>query len=500
MKKEKIGLIERIGRALPESNILFLILTLVVIIASCLFQGEYTNVGSDTTYQVANLLSFDGFRWILDNIINNFRSYPPLGILIVGVIGFGFSEKVGLLGSLIKKVGSKAPASIILPIIVFLGINSSVASDAGYIVLIPLAGALYAGLGRNPLVGIVAAFASVSAGFGANLLPTPGDGLLGEITKQAVLSMNLPFDYNPMTMNLIFMIASTFFLTIIITFVTKKFIEPRCAHFDYVISSDNTIDFTKVDSAEEKALKRAGLALVILLIVIGLLYLFGPLQSYTMTLDTGVIQVKKPILDNIIVIMIVIFLVPSLAYGISLKKITNTSEYISITVDAMKDMAYIMVFAIFAGNFLQIFNHSQLNTLVANNGASLLIDLNINNEIVLLVLFIFLSAIINLFIGSASAKWTLLAPIFIPMLIKVSNNEIKPDAIQVAYRIADSSTNVITPLMTYMGVVIIFAKKYYKKFEIGNLIAIMMPYSMSIFISWTLFFVVWLILGLPFGI
>ncbi|MFV0498533.1 MAG: AbgT family transporter [Bacilli bacterium] len=498
-KTKKIGIIERVGRFLPESNLLFLILIGILIVVSYFLSGTYNKVGSDETYVVENLISLDGFRWILYNIINNFRAYPPLGIVIVGVIGFGFAEKVGLLGTLIKKVGHSTPESFILPVIVFIGINSSVASDAGYIVLIPLAGALYAGLGRNPLVGIAAAFAAVSAGFGAALIPTPGDGLLGEITVRVAEGAGIPVKYGEVTMNYIFMIASTFFLTALITIITKVFIEKRASHHEIILPDEDKIEIGELNNEEKKGLKNAFIALLIVVATILVLYFTGPLKNYTVELETGGEKLMKPILDNIIIIMIALFLFPSIAYGRSVKKITNGKEYIQVTTTAMKDMAYIMVFAIFAGNFLSIFNHSGLAQYIANHGAQLLIDLNIQNDILLLIAFIAICAVVNLFMGSASAKWTLLAPIFVVML-NTTSKSLSPEIVQAAYRVADSSTNIISPLMTYMGVILITAKKFAPKFEVGDLMAMMMPYSMAIFIGWSLFFAIWMALGIPFGV
>lgn len=505
---KKVGIVERLGRMLPESNLLFLILIGILIVVSAILKGTYNVVGSeDQTYNVVNLISVDGFRWIIYNIINNFRAYPPLGIVIVGVIGFGFAEKVGLLGTLIKKVGHSTPDALILPVIVFIGINSSVASDAGYIVLVPLAGALYAGLGKNPLVGVVAAFAAVSAGFGAALIPTPGDGLLGTITENVAKANNIPLEYNPVTMNYLFMIASTFFLTILITFVTKKFIEKRAEHYEVVVPEEDRIEIGALTDEEKKGLSQALVAFIAVVVVVVALYIFGPLKSFSNDMGNDVLfdahytadKVLKPVLDNIIVIMIALFLFPSIAYGKAVGKITSGKEYVQVTTSAMRDMAYIMVFAIFAGNFLAIFNYSGLAAYIANHGAQLLIDFNIQNDILLLLAFIAICAVINLFMGSASAKWTLLAPIFIVML-NTTSKTLSPEIVQAAYRVADSSTNIISPLMTYMGIILLAAKKFVPKFEVGDLMAIMMPYSIAIFIGWSAFFSLWLLLGLPFGI
>lgn len=516
VKERKVSLVEKIGRRLPEANILFMLMIVGTLILSAILAGSYYKVTGDQTtpkvvgenaYEVVNMLKPTNFRWIFEMFINNFRSYPPLGVVIVGVIGFGFAEKVGLLGTLIKKLGFSTPEKVILPIIIFIGVNSSIASDAGYIVLIPLAGALYAGLGKNPLVGIAAAFAAVSAGFGAALIPTPGDGLLGEITARVALQNDIEFLLNPVTQNLIFMIASTFFLTALITFITKYFIEGKVSHFEIVIPEEDRIEIGELTSEEVKGLKSAGVALVITILVLVFLYFVGVLKTYTPAdpnfpvvvhpLPNGTVN---PILNNIIVIMVLLFLFPSLAYARATGQIKNSKDYTALNVNAMKSMAYIMVFAIFAGNFLALFNYSGIAQFIANHGAQLLLDLQLNNKYLLLIGFIIISALINLFMGSASAKWTLLAPIFIPLMFFASHEQLSVEVVQAAYRVADSSTNVISPLMTYIGVILLFAKKYSPKFELGDLIALMMPYSIGILLGWSAFFIIWLSLGLPFGL
>ncbi len=499
--------IAKVGRMLPESNILFLYLTLAVIVASFIFQGTYETAVGDSTITVKNMLSVDGLRWIFYNFIGNFVKYPPLGIVVVGVIGFGFAEKTGLLGILIKKLGIITPDSLILPVVIFLGINSSVASDAGYVVLIPLAGALYAGLGKNPLIGITAAFAGVSAGFGAALIPTPGDALLGGITKSIADTTEYGFGFtNEVTINYIFMIVSTFYLTIVITFVAKKFANKNVEQYSFIVPDDMKSSETEITDLENKGLKNAGIAFVIVLGVMALLAI-GPLGEFVPTVDyrNALVPLEttnpiKPLIDNIIVVMIVIFLVPSIVYGKTVGSITDDKSYVALTARAMSDMSYFLVFAIFAGNFLAIFGISGLSQLIANSGAKFLIDLNITSPIVLMVGFMIITAFINLFMGSASAKWNLLATIFIPMLLMTTDGELGAEVIQAGYRIADSSTNVITPLMSYAGIILLACKRYVDDFEYGDLMSLMIPYSIGIFVSWTSLFIIWMLSGLPFGI
>ncbi|MFV0520783.1 MAG: AbgT family transporter [Lachnospirales bacterium] len=498
--------IVKVGRKLPESNILFLYLIGFVVLGSFIFQGVYPSVVEGANdIVVKNMLSTDGLVWFFYNCIHNFTSYSPLGIVVVGVIGFGFSEKTGLLGAAIKKLGILTPEKLLLPVIIFIGINSSVASDAGYVVLIPLAGALYAGLGKNPLIGITAAFAGVSAGFGAALVPTPGDGLLGGITNDVLVANGMALsDFgisNFVTMNYIFMIASTFFLTVVITFISVKFANKNVENYSYTIPEDlhSASDLT---SNEEKGLKNAGIALLITIltfVVLGFTLLQGFVSNDIVGLAEKANQTYVPIRDNIIVVMIIVFLVPSLVYGKSVGTITNSKSYVKLTAAAMADIAYFLVFAVFAGNFIQIFNYSGLSTFIANEGANFLQTINMSSPILLMVGFILVTAFINLFMGSASAKWNILAVIFVPMLIQATNGELTPDVIQAGYRVADSSTNVITPLMTYAGIILIACRKYIADFEYGDMLALMLPYSIGILISWTIFYCAWLALGLPFG-
>ncbi len=499
--------IVKVGRKLPESNILFLILIGFVLVGSFIFQGTYTSVVEGANdIVVKNMLSSDGLVWFFYNAIHNFTSYSPLGIVVVGVIGFGFSEKTGLLGAAIKKLGILTPEKFLLPVIIFIGINSSVASDAGYVVLIPLAGALYAGLGKNPLIGITAAFAGVSAGFGAALIPTPGDGLLGGITNDVLIANGMALaDFGIssfVTMNYIFMVASTFFLTIVITFIGAKFVNKNVEAYKYTVPKDlNTASDLTAD--EQKGLKRAGIALLLTSIAFVILN-FTVLKGFEANELIGLADKNNasyvPVRDNIIVVMIIIFLVPSLVYGKTIGTITDSKSYVKLTASAMSEIAYFLVFAIFAGNFIQIFNFSGLSQFIANSGANALQTMNMDNPVLLMLGFIMVTAFINLFMGSASAKWNILAVIFVPMLIQATGGELTPDVIQAGYRVADSSTNVITPLMTYAGIILIAARKYIDDFEYGDMLALMLPYSIGILLSWSAFYAVWLGLGLPFGL
>ncbi len=521
-KNRKVSLVERIGRKLPEISILFLILTFITIVFSAILAGvhEFAHV-EDVT--VKSVLTAEGYLYVLDNMIANFIGFAPLGIVLGIVIGVGVAEKTGMLGVVLKQIGLKAPIWALAPIVIFLGVISSIASDAGYIVLIPLAGALYASIGRNPLIGIAAAFAGVSAGFGASLLPTPGDGLLGAITEATAVEYGVPFDKNPILMNYYFMIGSTFLLTFVGAMINKYFVEPKFRNRDFIVPKEiEEGNHEHLTPIEKKGLKSAKNALFVLLVVFGLIYAwetiivggfftdlatgelitgdtFGNIST-TEAVAQGLLKERSPLIDNIVVVMLFVFLVPGYAYGKATEQIKSSEDYIKITTSAMADMAYILVLAFFAGNFVAIFSWTSMGNLIASGGADFLIGSGLNAyPILLLVGFILVSALINLFIGSASAKWTILAPIFIPMLYG-ANDVLTPDVVQVAYRVADSSTNIISPLMTYTGIVILYGKRYVKDFNYGTLMDMMYPYSFGFLAVWTLFLVIWLVAGIPLGV
>jgi aminobenzoyl-glutamate transport protein len=495
----------RIAKKLPESMILFIYFIILTIIASFIFQGEYEAI-SGGYYTVNNMLSVDGLIWYFYNFIPNFLNLGALGIIIVGAIGFVFAEKVGMLGSLIKLVSIKAPEKAILPIVVFLGIASSVASDAGYIVLIPIGGALYAGIGKHPLLGIMAAFAGVSAGFGASILPTPGDGLLGSVTAQIAYDTGFPIEMNYITMNYYFMLASTIMLTFLISWTVSKYGDKRVAPYEFIIPEDmRDNDMTKMTPEETKALKKAGVTLLILSGILAVLVYTGVLGAQQIYFNPVTLQPLEtarnvnPLVDNIIVTMIMLFLFPSISYGRSIGKIKNTRDYINLTVDSMTNMAYTVAFFIIVGNFLATFQASGLSNHIGNQGANFLIRMNIANPVVLMLVFMMMSAFINLFMGGATTKWLILAPAFLPMLLLATDGALTPQAIQAGYRVADSATNVISPLMSFMGVIVVFCKSFVPDFEFGDLIIMMVPLAVSVLIGWTTFYLIWLGLGIPFG-
>lgn len=507
-KKQKTSFIERVGKKIPDPAIIFIILYLIVLTTTVLLGGKTFDVmsgdGSYVTHSILNMFDSENVRWIFSNaLLNNWLAYGGgvLGTILVVMLGVGLSEESGLLSTLIKKVGLKVSDKWLPIVLVFIGIMSSIATDAGYIILIPLAGLLYAGLKKNPLIGMAAAFAGVSAGFSANLIPgTPIDVIIGNNAKIFAEGQNVPFissvgeTLNPATMHYYFVVASTVLLAIVGAIVTIKVIKPRLEKESYIIPEDmNLSDFT-ITEEENKALKFAGLGFLIAGVLVTLLA-FGPLKTFV---DADGATVK-PFLDNIILIITFMFFVPGLFYGIRTGKFKNSNDVVKAMAKQMSGMGYVLVLTFFSYNFLALLTKSGLGTYITYLGANALQSLGLAESPILLIIgFIIITAIINLFVGGLTSKWMLLGPIFVPMLYQVNSN-MTPEVVAAAYRVADSSTNIITPLMSYAAIVLVFMRKYKPEYTIADLIRLMFPYSLSFLVSWTILLLGFFLIGIPFG-
>ena len=512
-RKDKTSMIERIGKKIPDPVIIFMILFAITMVATYFLGGkEFSTLakdGSTITYKIKNMFETENVRWIFNHsVLTNWLAYGGgvLGKILVVMLGVGLAEESGLLAALIKKVGLKVSDKYLPFVLVFLGIMSSIASDAGYVILIPLAGLLYAGLKKNPLIGMAAAFAGVSAGFGANLIPaTPSDIILGTNTQAFAVAQNVPFvtvvgkAISPATMHYFFVFVSTFALTLVGGWVTIKFIKPKFEAQPFVVPEDIDIEEFAVTKEENKAMVWAGVGLLVASILVILLG-FGPLASYEVVDEaTGVVSTITPFLDNIIVIITFLFFVPGVCFGYKVGKFKTSADVIGAMSKAMSSMGYAIVLSFFSYNFLALLSESGLGTYLTFLGAEGLQSLGLAEyPILLLIGFVITTAIINLFVGGMSSKWMLLGPIFVPMLYNV-NHAMTPDMVAAAYRVADSSTNIITPLMTYAGLILMYMRKYKPEFSVGELINTMFPYSISFLIVWTTILIGFFIFGIPLG-
>ena len=485
--------VEWIGNKLPHPVTLFALLALLVVVLSAIipqFGVEVEHPGEEgEMVAVQNLLSTEGIQYIFTSMTDNFINFAPLGIVLVTMLGIGIAENSGLISAILRGFVLFIPKSLITAGLVFAGVMSSVASDAGYVVLPPLGAVIFAGLGRHPLAGLAAAFAGVSGGFSANLILTSLDPLLAGMTIDAATMLDPAYaDTMNVAMNLYFNIASVILLTIIGAFITEKIVEPRLGAY----TGEYKEKLEGLAATEKKGLIWAGISTVITIVLIALLVL----PSNAPLWQDGVKFVESTFMDALVPIIAILFFIPGLVYGIVTKEIKNDKDVANSLAKTMGTMGTFIILAFTAGQFVAFFDESNMGLLVGVFGANFLEEISLTG-IPLLIVFIIICAFINLFIGSASAKWAMMAPIFVPIMMQLGYS---PEVTQVAYRIADSSTNMITPLMTYFALIIAFAQKYDKKMGIGTMISVMIPYSMFFLISWTIMLIVWILFGLDLGI
>lgn len=598
-----LDFIEWIGNKLPDPATLFLLGTILIMLLSGLAAGlgwevhkilpkrvtqevqqldgttrveqvidpetgkprvEWRETGE--VYRAKSLLTREGLYWALSKMVDNFRLFPPLGIVLVGMLGIGIAERTGLIAALLKGFMLFVPAGLLTPAMVFIGVMSSLATDAGYVVLPPLAAALYKAVGRSPLVGIAAVFAGVSAGFNANLFITGLDPLLASLTGPGAQAIDPNYSVNP-ACNWWFMIASTVVITFTGWAVTALFVERRVNRKSPedggpVEPTAEEIAQQRLKPEEIRGLKAGGLtfALVMALLVASIVIPGAPLYTYRLPLlieeghasvlpdraaleeaqqrvkdlaegedslriewriaerwdtarqgeppakdvyrpDDRLILVKSAErfdrwVNTIVPLLLLSFIFPALAYGLRMRSLRNDRDVAKLFLDTMMSMAPIIVLAFFAGQFIEHFKYSGLDTMLALWGGQALGKAQLSPQM-LMVAFILVTLAFNLFVGSMSAKWSMFAPIFVPMFMMVG---ISPELTQAAYRIGDSVSNIITPLNAYLIIILVFMQKYVPRSGMGTLISLMMPYTIVFTIVWTILLLVWMALGLPLGI
>ncbi len=488
--------IERIGNRLPDPTTLFVIGTLLIMLLSQLavsFAWEVdASLGArhgvaETSIQPRSLLSADGLWWLLSHLVDNFIHFPPLGIVLVGMLGIGLAERVGLLPALLNSAVQYLPRRLLAPSLVFLGIVSSLAMDAGYVVLPPLAAALYLAAGRPPLAGIAAVFAGVSAGFGANLVITGLDPMLAGLSQSAAAVIDPDYEV-AVTSNWWFMIASTVVLTLTGWAVTTWLVEPRLT-----VADSATCESTAMPRAPEQNVRRglraALLALVVsLLVIVGMVWIPGaPLYGEGSRFPRWV--------EATVPLLFFVFVVPAIVYGRTTGTLRSDKDIAQAMGKTMASLGPYIVLAFFAAQFIEVFKYSRMGEMLALYGGALLSDLNLARPLLILG-FILVVVTGNLFIGSMSAKYAFLAPVFVPMFMLVG---ISPELTQVAYRVGDSVSNVITPLNPYMIIILALVQRYAQGAGLGSVIAMMLPYSVAYLLVWTAMLLVWMIVGLPLG-
>jgi aminobenzoyl-glutamate transport protein len=497
-KKEKrtfveksLNFVERAGNALPHPATLFGLFALFTLLLSALavwFGWSATHPATGETVLPVNLLSKDGVHRIILGLVDNFTRFAPLGIVLVAMLGVGIAEQSGIISALIRLLVLSSPKKILTFVLVFAGILSNMASDIGYVLLIPLAGVIFKAIGRHPIVGMAAAFAGVSGGFSANLIIGTIDPLLAGLSQEAARIVDPEYLVNP-TANYYFMIVSTFFIAIAGTIVTERVVAPRMGEYHDESGQEEKIEPLSRNEKYGLLWSFVGFMVVTIIVLIGVIPFNGWLRP-----DDGNF-LHSPLIQGVVTWLLVYTAVTGIIYGVVTGKFKNDSDVMNGMAESMKTLATYIVLVFFAAQFVEYFKWSNLGLLLAIKGAGALSASNIG-LIPMLILFVIFAAILNMFMGSASAKWAILAPIFIPIFMFMGYS---PELSQVVYRIGDSVTNIISPMMSFFALIIAFIQKYDKKAGIGTIIATMIPYSIAFFIIWTLLLIVWISLGIPLG-
>ena len=523
--------IERLGNKMPDPAILFLWLCLAVILLSQALSwldvkatyevvspppaaAQETYYGGSVypsyvgptepepasdyavhkvTTRVQGLLSVAGVRFLFTSFVDNFRNFAAVSIILVVMIGVGLAEAAGLIGALIRKLVAVSPGGTLTFIIVLLGVISSIASDAGYLVLIPLGAVAFKSVGRNPVAGIAAAFAGVAAGFGVNFLITPLDGVLTEITNDASALAGQGHEID-LAANLYFGIVSTVFVTFVLTFISSRFVESRLGTWDPAEAGESDDEDEAIDAAAEARGLRYALwgTLAVLLAVVLLTVIPGaPLRNP----DTGRIIGDSPLMDSLIVIIALIFFVAGLGYGRGAGTLKGSAQVLGSITKSWAGLAGLLFLFLLIAQFIAYFDYSNMAQVAAAHLGDLLEKADIG-AVWLLIGFILVTLVVDLIMPAAIAKWAILAPIFIPLMIRLG---VTPQTVLAAYRVGDSPLNVLTPLMAYFPLIVVFVKRYQKTAGIGTIVSLMLPYVVILTVAWVALFLAWYLIGIPLG-
>ncbi len=486
-----LDIIERGGNVLPHPASLFALMALTVVVISGIaaaFDMSAVHPGTGEIIKSVSLLTGEGLRRMINEMVKNFTGFAPLGTVLVALMGIGVAEGSGLIGAGLRLMVLSAPSHLLTFTIVFAGVLSNMASEIGYVLLVPLGATIFLAVGRHPIAGLAAAFAGVSGGYSANLVLGTVDPLLSGISQEAAQIINTSYLVNP-ACNWYFMVASTFIIAAVGTLVTEKIIEPRLGDYD---GDEKAAPIEPLSNDEKRGLKYAGLAL----------FVFTALMIWAVGPENGVLRnparpefIQSYFLKGIVSIIFLVALVVGVAYGIGARTIKNDEAVANSMGKAMSTLGLYIVLVFFAAQFVAYFQWTNLGLILAVKGAGFLKAINFEG-IPLIMVFIIVAGFINLFMGSASAKWAIMAPVFIPMFMLLGYT---PEFTQVAYRIGDSTTNIIAPMMTYFALIIAFMQRYIKNAGIGTVVATMLPYTFAFWITWSIVLIIWMLLGLPVG-
>lgn len=534
-----LDVIERVGNKVPHPAIMFLVLCAGVIVLSQIL--DWLDVGAtyevvrppeqtvrpeyvggsvlpsevlpsevpdaadyelvEETVQIKGMLTADGVRYLFTSVVSTFMGFTAMGIILVVMIGVGVAERSGLIAALIRRLVAASRPGALTYIIVLLGVVSSIASDAGYLVLIPLGAAAFASIGRHPLAGMAAAFAGVAGGFGVNFLITPTDAVLTEITNESIhlVDPDLSID---LAANLWFGIGSTVLLTVILGFVTARMVEPRLGRYDPALAPDaDSSEIQTADvgpevahDAERRGMRLSGIFFLVTVAAVTLLT--APPGAPLRHPETGEIIGTSPFMDALIVIIALLFLAAGLGYGRGAGTLRTKAQVIDAITKSWAGLAGLLLLFLLIALFIAYFNYSQMPQVAAVKLGDAIETMDIGAGWLLLIA-VLITLVVGLIIPQAIAKWALLAPIFVPLFLRIG---VAPAVVLAAYRVGDSPANIVTPIMAYFPLIVVFAARYDRRAGIGTVIALMLPYFLMLVVGWTGFFLLWFGLGIPWGL
>lgn len=488
--------VERAGNKLPDPTMLFVGLLVIVWLLSWLLSYvsfDVVDPRSGEALVINNLLAGARMTEWLSVLVTNFTHFHPVGVVLVAMLGIGVAEHTGFINTGLRALLGVTAKWLVTPMVILVGIVSHTAVDAGYVLVIPLGGVIFFAAGRHPLAGIAAAFAGVSGGFSANFVPSSLDPLLQGLSQAGARILDPAITLNPLN-NYFFTTASSVLIIGLGWYLTDKVVEPRLRNVELDGELEELPTMHPLEAHEQKGLRAAMIALLLGVVVMIVTSL--PADSAWRDANGSLATGAAPIMRSIVALIFLMFVIPGIVYGIAAKTVASSKDIIVGMTKAMHGMSYYLVIMFFIAQFVYAFGESNLGVLLALQGAAGLQVLALPAAVTL-VGIVFLTAFINLFVGSATGKWGLLAPIFVPMLMALG---ISPDLTQAAYRVGDSTTNIITPLMPYFPLVVVYCQRYVTNTGIGTLTAMMLPYSLTFLVTWTAFLVVYFLLGLPLGL
>jgi aminobenzoyl-glutamate transport protein len=490
-----LGTVERVGNKLPDPAVLFIALLFIVWILSWLlsyFTFSYIDPRTQAPIEVANQLTGSALTAFMTGFVTYFVTFGPIGTVLVAMLGIGVAEHSGFITTGIRALLNVTARWLLTPMVILVGIMSHSAVDAGYVLVIPIGGVIFYAAGRHPLAGIAAAFAGVSGGFSANFLPAALDPLLQGLTQGGAQLLDPAIQVN--TLNNYFFTASSSFLIIGLGWwITDRIVEPRVADTPIDGDAEDLPDLHDLKPEERKGLRWALFAMLLGIAI--LVATLVPETSPWRDANGELVSFGAPIMQSIVALIFFLFLIPGIVFGYVAGTMKGIKDVIDGMSHSMQTMAYYLVIMFFIAQFVYSFGASNLGTLLALAGAEALKSLE-DYPSILIVGIVLLTGFVNLFVGSASAKWGLLAPIFVPMLMSLG---VSPDLTQAAYRVGDSSTNIITPLMPYFPLVVVYCQRYVKSTGIGTLAAMMLPYTLWFLVTWTVFLLLYYAAGIPLG-